>query len=333
MGLLFMRVIPAMLCCTIVAAAQAQQAAPSPPKPQAEQRNDNGVVGDSGEEADEPAVPATAAARSSVYAATDLAWTTLQNAADSPKPQMRIDALAAIGTLAGFAKAEQMVDKAFADRDRDVRLAATIALGATRDPRTIPQLRRALDDVSPQVGFAAATALWKMGDHTGENVLYGVLAGQLKTHEGFISTEMHQANKDLHSPTALAELGAEQGAYALLGPFGIGLDAAKLMMKSGNANTARVLTADLLANDRSERTKKEFLAATRDKDYFVRGAAARALGNYRGKDVGDALLDAFGDKKPSVRLMAAASYLRSTAPAPAAHPARTRARQPAVKKG
>ncbi len=137
-----------------------------------------------------------------------------------------------------------------------------------------------------------------------------MLAGERRAAEGFIGTEMHQANKDLHSPSTLALLGAEQGAYALLGPFGIGLDAAKMMMKGSNANSARVLTASLLSSDNTPRTKRQFLAALRDKDYFVRAASARALGNYRGKDVSDALQATFTDKKPSVGLTAAASYIR-----------------------
>ncbi len=178
------------------------------------------------------------------------------------------------------------------------------------DRRLIPFLRRALDDKAPEVSYAAAVALWKVHDHSGEAILYQVLAGERKAAEGFIGTEMHQANKDLHSPSTLALLGAEQGAYALLGPFGIGLDAAKMMMKGSNANSARVLTASLLSSDNTPLTKRQFLAALRDKDYFVRAASARALGNYRGKDVSDALQATFTDKKPSVGLTAAASYIR-----------------------
>ena len=129
-----------------------------------------------------------------------------------------------------------------------------------------------------------------------------------------MQTGMHEANKDLHDPSALAKIGAEQGAYALLGPFGIGLSAARLMMKSNSGNSARLLTVNLLAQDHSDATKEEFIAALSDKDYFVRAASARSLGEFHGKDVTDAIATAFGDSKPSVRLMAAASYIRSSQP-------------------
>jgi HEAT repeat protein len=51
-----------------------------------------------------------------------------------------------------------------------------------------------------------------------------------------------------------------------------------------------------------------------DRDSFVRAAAAQQLGDYRGKQVTDALQGAFDDPKPVVRLMAAASYIRASRP-------------------
>lgn len=183
------------------------------------------------------------------------------------------------------------------------------------DKNMIPVLRQALDDPAPEVNFAAAVSLWKMHDLSGINVLYGVLTGERKASDTLVKSEMHEANKDMHDPATLAKIGAKQGAYALLGPFGIGLDAARLMMKSNNANSARVLTVTLLSDDHSEETKKGFIAALGDKNYFVRAASARALGKFHGKDVTDALLAAFDDNKPSVRYMAAASYIRSSQPA------------------
>jgi HEAT repeat protein len=136
---------------------------------------------------------------------------------------------------------------------------------------------------------------------------------------------MHQANQDLHSPSKLATIGAEQGAYALLGPVGFGLDAFKMTRSGSNGNSAQVLTATLLAEDSSKATMQQFLNALRDHNYLVRAAAARALGDYRGTQVTDALQEAFGDPKPVVRLMAAASYIRTSHPVPTKQKARRRA--------
>ncbi len=75
------------------------------------QRDDSGIVGDKpGEEPDEtPALP-TAAAKKSGGVGT--AWEMIQTAAKSPKPQLRIDALTAVGTLGDFSNAEEIVETA-----------------------------------------------------------------------------------------------------------------------------------------------------------------------------------------------------------------------------
>ena len=94
--------------------------------------------------------------------------------------------------------------------------------------------------------------------------------------------------------------------------------------KGSNGNSARVLTATLLADDTSNATMQQFVDALEDHDYRVRAAAARALGDYHGKQVTGALQDAFADPKPSVRLMAAASYIRASRPVSPKQKARSR---------
>ncbi len=122
-------------------AAQSPQSRPAP-------HDDSGIVGDKpGEEPDETPAPPTAAARKS--GGTGTAWEMIQRAAKSPKPQLRIDALSAIGTLGDFANAEEIVETAMTDGDRDVRLAAAVGAGTMNDRRLIPFLRRALDDKAP----------------------------------------------------------------------------------------------------------------------------------------------------------------------------------------
>jgi HEAT repeat protein len=280
--------------------------------PKQQQPNDNGIVGDNVEEADQPVAHSSAPANAADIISD--AWQMLETGVKDSKEQIRIDALSAIGTLNGMSRAETILQGAIKDQNVDVRVAAVTASGSMQDENMIPILRQALDDTAPEVVFAAAVSLWKMHDPSGINILYGVLAGDRKTKGSVVQTGMHQANKDLHDPATLAKIGAQQAAYALLGPFGIGLDAARLMMKSNNANSARLLTVTLLAQDHSDATKDEFIAALGDKDYFVRAGSARALGAFQGKDVTDALSNVFDDSKPAVRFMAAASYIRSSQP-------------------
>jgi HEAT repeat protein len=228
--------------------------------------------------------------------------------------QARIDAITALGTLGQFAQAQKLLRDTAQDSDRYLRFAAVAAMGAGKDQVFIPDLKAALKDNAPEVSFAAAVGLWKMNDRSGESILYAVLAGDRKVKQGAVGSGLHQADQDLHSPSKLAEIGAEQGAYALLGPVGFGVDAFRMMHRGKNGNSPRVLTATLLADDKSEATMQQFVDALDDRDSFVRAAAARQLGDYRGKQVTDALQGAFDDPKPVVRLMAAASYLRASQP-------------------
>jgi len=305
----FYKYLAVAACCLgfgIGAVAQA-----NPPKQQ-QQPNDYGVVGDTGQEADQPVNHS--AANLSPADAMQTAWQMLETGSKDTKEQTRIAALNAIGTLTGIKRAEDDLQEAIKDQNVDVRVAAVVATASMKDENLIPVLRLSLDDPAPEVVFAAAASLWKLHDPSGINILYGVLAGDRKTKGSLTQTGKREASKDLHDPGTLARIGAQQGAYALLGPFGIGLDAARLMLKSNSANSARLLTVNLLSEDHSDATKDEFIAALGDKNYLVRAGSARALGAYHSKDVTDALVPVFDDSKPSVRFMAAASYILSSQP-------------------
>jgi HEAT repeats len=312
--------LPCFLCLVgAVRLAQTQQEAPPPQSAPADTTADNG------EEPDAPVPQSAKANKTSVESETNTAWEMLDAALSDSKTQAqhaRIDAVTAIGTLSDFERAQKWLHNAARDPDRYLRLAAVAAMGASKKAIFVPDLKAALKDSAPEVSFAGAVSLWKMHDRSGENFLYGVLAGERKVKQGFVSSEMHQVDQDLHSPSTLAVIGIEQVAYALLGPFGFGISAFRMIRNGNNGSSARVLTATLMEEDRSKATMQQFLDALEDHDYFVRAAAARALGNYRGQQVTDALQEAFGDPKPAVRLMAAASYVRASHPLPTKRKAR-----------
>jgi HEAT repeat protein len=304
-------VLICFLClATAVSRAQTQQAAP-PAQSTADTNTDNS------EEPDAPVTQSATAEKGDGVSGTDTAWDMLRTAVSESKPkvqQARIDAITALGTLSDFEQAQKLLRDTAQNSDRYVRFAAVAAMGASKAKIFIPDLKAALKDNAPEVSFAAAVGLWKMNDRSGESILYAVLAGDRKVKQGAVGSGLHQADQDLHSPSKLAEIGAEQGAYALLGPVGFGVDAFRMLHKENNGNSPRVLTATLLADDKSEATMQQFVDALDDRDSFVRTAAARELGDYRGKQVTDALQGAFDDPKPVVRLMAAASYIRASQP-------------------
>lgn len=161
------------------------------------------------------------------------------------------------------------------------------------------------------MAFIAATTLWKLKDRSGEDILVAVAEGERRASATFVNSELRTANKDLHSPAALARIGAEQGASFLLGPFGFGITAYEAIRKSGDSS-ARVAAIEQLAEEHTGRIRAELLSALGDKDAGVRAAAAKALGGYPGDPaVSDALYNLLLDVKAPVRLTAAAAYLRT----------------------
>ncbi len=241
------------------------------------------------------------------------AWTLLTaTARDTKHVDAAIQALAALGTMGSNERAASLIAEALKDPERDIRTAAVLAAGQTKNPRLLPKLHSALDDAEPDVAFAAATTLWKMRDHSGEDLLVAVASGERRATGTLMHTARHTAARDLHSPATLAKIGATQGAYYLLGPFGIGLSAAEYARKNGG-ESARASSIDLLTELRTPETHQTLLDALDDKDPGVRAAAAKGLGQWNDPATVRALATLLDDAKLPVRLTGAAAFLRSSA--------------------
>jgi len=239
------------------------------------------------------------------------AWTILSDAAgDAKHPRTRIQALVALGMLHS-PRSAKMIAIAMADPDLDVRTSAALAAGQTMDRDLTINLRDLLDDKEPQVAFTAAITLWRMDDKSGEDILMAVVDGDRSAGPTMMHGTEHRINRDLHDPAMLARLGAIEGAYMLLGPFGYGLTAFEFMRQNGG-DVARVSSIELISQEKTESIHKELIAALGDKDPAMRAAAAKALADYRDKPTSMAIYALFADPKYPVRLTSAAAYLRTT---------------------
>lgn len=246
----------------------------------------------------------------------DTAWSLLTSAAtDLKHTDLRIQALAALGNIGSSPRAAKLITDALKDPDVDVRTAAVLAAGQSKSRGFLMPLRPLLDDKEPQVAVAAASTLWKMGDHSGEDILAAVADGERKASAGLIDSTRHTITNDLHNPSTIARIGALQGASMLLGPFGFGITAYEYIHKNGG-DTARPLAIELLAQEKTKPIHDELVAALGDKDLGVRAAAAKALSDYHDKATSAAIANLLYDPKPPVRLTAAASYLRSAGAVP-----------------
>ncbi|MDP9037691.1 MAG: HEAT repeat domain-containing protein [Acidobacteriota bacterium] len=297
------------------------------PAPGGTSKADGAMVGDN--EPVQVALPAAATPE----ARAGHAWTVLKDAVhDTKHSQTRIQALAALGMLRNEQSAK-LISDGMNDPDLDVRTAAVLAAGQTMDRNLTTDVRALLDDKEPQVAFTSASTLWKMGDRSGEDILMAVVDGDRSASPTLLHGTGHQINRELHNPTALARIGAMQGASMLLGPFGFGITAYEYVRRNGG-DLARVSAIELIAQNKTEPIHRELVAALTDKDPAVRAASAKALSDYHDGDTGQALFPLLADPKYPVRLTAAAAYLRTTGvpgPLPMTPPAAPKATSKGLK--
>jgi HEAT repeat protein len=191
---------------------------------------------------------------------------------------------------------------------------------------SIPKLQSALDDRSPEVVFACARALYNMGDPGGRAVLAAVLLGGRPEASGLVSSSLRDAKLKIHDPKALLLIGVNQGA-GLLGPFGVGVPIAEMLIKDKDAS-ARTAAILLLSSDTEESSKQAIRAALTDKNWTVRAAAARAVGNRDIEPFYDDVVALLDDKREEVRYSASATVIRLKQPRPRPQQSRKNAPKP-----
>lgn len=250
------------------------------------------------------------------HRAVHSAWQVLTSAIQDHSAIHRQNAIGALSTLPPWSSTVRLLTNALKrDKDDRVRAAAAAALGTIKAEKAIPDLRAALDDEQVAVRFAAAQSLWKMGDHSGRDVLLNVLEGESSPGGGMnkmIRQQWDDATGKLHDPQALAWMGAEEASGAFLGPFAIGVTMAEQLTKDKGA-PARVLSASMLASDHNPKTVRDLDESLGDNNWVVRVAAVKALGAHSCVRLIPDLTPFLDDKHDELRFAAATSILRIAA--------------------
>lgn len=236
------------------------------------------------------------------------AWKVLDQGIVEKDISKRTEAIAALGIVGPQAKAVGLLEAALSDGDVAVRQTAVVALGQMKSRRNVPRLRQLLNNEQPEVSFAAAQALWAMGDRSGRLILFEVLAGTRRPSEGGLGRKVAHMKGKLHDPGELAHFGIKQGARVLLGPFAIGIPVAEELLKDQSA-AARALSAALLGDDRRRESAEELEKALDDKSWLVRSTAAKALAKRRHRHALPRLEALLTDDKYVVRYSAAGAIL------------------------
>jgi HEAT repeat protein len=244
------------------------------------------------------------------------AWDVLRLGLAETNPLDRRQAVTATGSIGLDPEAVRLVEWALQkDSDSLIRATAAAELGEMKSRQSFPVLKAALDDRAGEVGFAAAKALWDMGDKTGRGFIEDVAAGQQNATDGGVKGALHRADRLRYDPKAMAVLGAKSASGALLGPFNIGVLAAEQVFKNG-AVAVRMQALNLLAQECDAQTFKLLEAAsTDDKTWAEKAAAAKALGKCGNPDAIPKLEENLSNSNAAVRFMSAAAIIRLSAPA------------------
>ena len=176
------------------------------------------------------------------------AWDVLKTGLNDKNPDKRRQAVTAIGSIGLETEVIQLVEGALRDPDSLVRQTAAAELGQMKATEAIPSLKTAMDDAAGEVAFAAAKALWDMGDKSGLQLIEDVLTGQQRAERrGSQRRGARRQEKDARSES-LTVMGLKEASGLLLGPFNIGVIAAEQVFKDG-ATAGRILATIVLSQD------------------------------------------------------------------------------------
>jgi HEAT repeat protein len=300
-----------LMCVAAAAAIQEQSSSPKSEPSKSETAKPGDAQPNSTESADEaPTCRSEGKGRPiSREAARREAWSCLMEGLAEKSSDRRAKAISAMGAIGRRPDVVRMVEKGLQDESELVRQTSVTTLGGMKSRSSIPKMRTALDDDSAAVSFAAARALWEIGDYSGLSILVDVLQGDRAASPGLVHSKLHDIRKKLRDPKALAQFGAGTAAGAFLGPAGIGVDIVEEIGKDRSSG-ARALSAQILARSKDKDAHEALVQALDDKSWIVRASAAQAIGAQGSPSAIDSLAPLLQDSHPDVRFNAAASIVR-----------------------
>jgi HEAT repeat protein len=234
----------------------------------------------------------------------------LNDAAHDRNPDGRKGAAEALSLVGVKDNALQSLVPMLDDHDVSVRIAVVITLGDFKDNRTLPLLKKALQDPVPEVDFAAAKVLYQLHDPDGVQFLLAVVSGESKASSSYLSKEKRSALRMLHTPTKLfTTIAIGAAGFAPVPGLGFGLSSAQGILSAPDSS-ARAATLLLLGSSRDPALADAVGSALSDKEWSVRAAAVHLVAMHPFPEFQEKLIPLLGDNKDAVRVRAAAAYIR-----------------------
>ena len=225
-------------------------------------------------------------------------------------PDVRKEAVAALGLIGPREPYLSEIATALSDKDVYVRLSAVASIVDLKDKGTADLLNQALSDGTPEVSFAAAKALFGLGDPRGRAALLAILDRETKTHSNFLTAQKRDTLRLVHIPKGMMLFAIKNGiGFAPVPGVGEGVSSMQDLL-SDSGVSGRATTAVLLGDDRSPEVLAALKEALSDKDASVRAAVVHTLALRNDPSMLPLMKEQFDDASEAVRLRAAAAYLR-----------------------
>jgi HEAT repeat protein len=234
----------------------------------------------------------------------------IDEALHDKNPDTRLQGVIALSLSGAKPPWTGMVAAMLDDKDVPVRVATVSTLVDLKGPDTSKALHKALADDVPEVTFAAAKALYGLGDPAGKEALLNILAGEMKTKSGFITSQKRDAIRMLHTPRTLFLFALKTGAgFVPLPGFGAGVSSMEAIL-TDPSTSGRASAALLLGKDKDAATLQALKDALSDNNWGVRAAAVHSIALRNDPSQKDTVFPMLLDKAQGVRLRAAVGWLR-----------------------
>jgi HEAT repeat protein len=201
--------------------------------------------------------------------------------------------------------ARKSAEKALSDPKPDVRAAAAYALGEMNAKSSATKLAGLVKtDKDTAVVFAAAAALYTLGDSRAYEFYYAVLTGQRKSGDSLLDSQM----KMLQDRKAVAQMGLQAGLGFV--PFGsLGYTVFRTATKD-DTSPVRAAAAQKLIRDGDPKTAEALMSSASDDKWMVRAAVINAIAQRGDPKMVNGILPRLTDENDTVRFTAAGAILR-----------------------
>lgn len=238
---------------------------------------------------------------------------TLHTALIAHNPDTRMQAVVALSLASDRSPLMPLLGGMTDDKDVQVRLAVVASLAEVRTKAATDALHKLLLDSVPEVSFAAAKALLNLHDPAGKQTLLWVAQGDSKTSSGYITSEMRQAWRMLHTPSTTLLYAVRQGiGFVPVPGLGQGIASMEALL-TDPGTSGRATAVLLLGKEKDPDILPALKDALHDKNWTVRAAAVHSLALRDDPRLKDDLRPLLKDEREGVRLRSAAAFLRLSA--------------------